>query len=221
MSAVWSNGVDPTVDPGSLFIDTVDQVANSAAWTYTVTDSALDFLADGETLTVTYDVTVQDDSGVAANDTSTIHQIVVTITGTNDRPVIESTTSLLDTIDEQTNLTGDATDLTATGSIDFSDVDLTDTHSIPTPTFVSAVWSNGVDPTVDPGSLFIDTVDQVANSAAWTYTVTDSALDFLADGETLTVTYDVTVQDDSGVAANDTSTTTTSSSPSPAPTTGR
>ena len=90
VSAVWSNGTDPTVDPGALVIDPVNQGADTAGWTYTVADNALDFLADGETLTITYDVTVQDDSGVIANDTSATQQIVVTITGTNDQPLIEA-----------------------------------------------------------------------------------------------------------------------------------
>ena len=183
----------------------VNQGADTAGWTYTVADNALDFLAAGETLTITYDVTVQDDSGVSANDTSTIHQIVVTITGTNDQPLIEASSVLTDTITEQTDTTGASTPLTATGEIVLSDVDLTDTHTT-NQTFVSAVWSNGTDPTVDPGALVIDPVNQGADTAGWTYTVADNALDFLADGETLTITYDVTVQDDSGVIANDTST---------------
>ena len=133
-------------------------------------------------------------------------EVVITITGTNDAPVIEGASVLADTIVEQTNLTGDATALTATGQIVLSDVDLTDTHTA-SKSFVSAVWSNGDDPTVDPGVLDIDSVDQGADTAGWTYTVADSALDFLAAGETLTVTYDVTVKDDSAVASNDVSVT--------------
>jgi VCBS repeat-containing protein len=199
VSAEWSGGVDPTVDPGTL---TVAGITNkSAGWTYTIADSAVDFLAEGETLTVTYDVTVTDDSA-ADNDTSAKQQIVVTITGTNDKPVIEAASDLVDdTLVEQTASTGSPTELTASGNIDFSDVDTTDGHNIGT-IFVSAEWSGGVDPTVDPGTL---AVGDIANkSAGWTYTIADSAVDFLAEGETLTVTYDVTVTDDSA-ADNDTS----------------
>src|SRR5581483_1925851 len=93
-SAVWKDANGDTIGSvsdaaiigaGNLAFGTVDQDAKSGGWTYTVADNALDFLREGETLTVTYNITVQDNSG-ATNDTSTAQQIVVTITGTNDQP---------------------------------------------------------------------------------------------------------------------------------------
>ena len=48
-------------------------------------DAAFDFLQEGETLILTYTVTVTDDSG-SAGDSST--DLTITITGTNDSPVI-------------------------------------------------------------------------------------------------------------------------------------
>jgi VCBS repeat-containing protein len=201
VSAEWSGGPDPASDPGSLVIGTVNQASNSAAWTYTVADGALDYLADGETLTITYNVAVRDDSATG-NNTSTVQQIVVTITGTNDQPVIEATSALADTILEQAATTGAATPMTADGTIVFGDVDTTDEHSVVAPTLASVEWSGGPDPASDPGSLVIGTVNQASNSAAWTYTVADGALDYLADGETLTITYDVAVRDDSATGNN-------------------
>ena len=223
-TAVWTdrNGnthsvTDPAiVAAGELVFGTVDQSGNTASWTYTVADNALDFLRAGETLTVSYAITVQDDSG-AANDTSTTRDIVVTITGTNDRPVITSSDAQLsNTITETAGQTGDANPLDAHvvgGVVNYTDVDLTDVDHI-NHTDATAVWTdrNGnthsvTDPAiVAAGDLVFGTVDQNANTASWTYTVADNALDFLAAGETLVVTYAVTVQDDSG-AANDTSTT--------------
>ena len=65
----------------------MNQTTDSTTWTWTAADSALDFLANGETLVVTYDISVEDDSGTG-NKISGTRQIVVTVTGTNDTPVV-------------------------------------------------------------------------------------------------------------------------------------
>ncbi|MEQ1943136.1 VCBS domain-containing protein [Mesorhizobium sp. VNQ89] len=173
------DGTTLTFDPGTAFQD----------------------LAEGETREVTIQVQATDQHGVASN----VVNIVVTVTGTNDVPVIEATSVLTDTITEQSETTSSLTELTADGTIRFSDVDTTDEHSIPTPGTPSVVWSNGGQSVPNPGTLVIGAVDQTTNSATWTYIVTDSALDYLADGEMLTITYTVSVKDDSGVSASDTS----------------
>src|SRR5256885_1627730 len=123
-TAVWtaSDGTHAVTDPAivaaaQLTFGTVDQTANSASWTYKVADNALDFLAKDETLVVTYDITVQDDSG-AGNDTSTTRQIVITITGTNDQPVITSTPAQLsNTTTETAGQTGVTTDHSVGGTV--------------------------------------------------------------------------------------------------------
>ena len=51
----------------------------SASWSYSVPDSAFDFLADGEVLTLTYTATVDDDHGGVVTTPLTI-----TVTGSND-----------------------------------------------------------------------------------------------------------------------------------------
>ncbi|MCQ4765712.1 VCBS domain-containing protein, partial [Cloacibacillus evryensis] len=55
-------------------------------WNFNSGSEHFDFLAAGETLTLTYTVKSTDDSGTA-NDNDT-HEIPVTITGTNDDPVV-------------------------------------------------------------------------------------------------------------------------------------
>ena len=60
----------------------------SATWTYSFPDNAFDFLAAGETLTLTY--TVEVDNNFAPNDEITMLPFTITITGTNDVPVITS-----------------------------------------------------------------------------------------------------------------------------------
>ena len=55
----------------------------SADWTYSVPDSAFDFLADGEILTLTYTATVNDGHGGIVT-----KPLTVTVTGTNDAVAI-------------------------------------------------------------------------------------------------------------------------------------
>jgi VCBS repeat-containing protein len=179
--------------PGGITVESTTPAGGSIDWTYAVGNEAVDFLAAGEVITLAFDVRIND--GIF----SVTQTVTVTVTGTNDQPVIEGTSVLADAITEQTATTGSITPLTATGEIALSDVDLTDTHTT-NQTFVSAVWSGGTDQPVDPGRLLIEAVDQAAGTARWTYTVADNALDFLAAGETLTIIYDVIVRDSSATA---------------------
>ena len=61
--------------------DSTGTGTGSVGWTYSVTDGALDFLAAGQTLTASYDVTVASSDGTNAQ-----QPVTVTITGTNDAP---------------------------------------------------------------------------------------------------------------------------------------
>ena len=83
-------------------------------WDYTITEAELDFLAAGETVTVVYTITVND-----ANGGTDTQDVTVTITGANDAPVI-AVVDVTGTITEGTTLTD-------SGSITFTDLDLTDT----------------------------------------------------------------------------------------------
>ena len=51
-------------------------------------DSAFNFLAEGETLELTYNIQVADDSGAINESPTDTSTVVVTITGTNDKPDI-------------------------------------------------------------------------------------------------------------------------------------
>jgi VCBS repeat-containing protein len=62
--------------------------ATSTGWTYAVAGAALDFLDEGETVTLSFKVTATDDSGAPNNSTS--EDVTITITGTNDAPTIEA-----------------------------------------------------------------------------------------------------------------------------------
>ena len=134
--------------------------------------------------------------------------MTVTITGTNDTPTIVpgSTTATGAIIeDAQGHETGHET---AAGTIAFNDVDLNDTHTVSheAPLFA---WSGGP---LSDGQIAVlagsstltlveaDSTGTGAGSVGWTYQVDDSAIDFLAAGETLTVAYSVTVTDNNGAS---------------------
>jgi VCBS repeat-containing protein len=177
---------------GSLVLDPVNQLNDSVGWTFSVDDSALDNLADGQTVTQTYTVEVSDNHGGTASQTVTVQ-----ITGNNDGPTIvaASTTAAGKVSEVADGADGEnTTGHNASGSIAFHDVDTIDTHSA----------------TVTPdgsgylGTLVLDPVDQAADSVGWKFSVDDSDLDSLADGQTITQTYTVEVSDGHGGKANQT-----------------
>ncbi|TJW68779.1 MAG: hypothetical protein E5V29_10595, partial [Mesorhizobium sp.] len=75
-----------TVSPTSLTADAGE--THNLTWSFNSTPQAFDFLAAGETLTLTY--TIQADDGHGGTDTQTV---TVSITGTNDAAIIDGTTS--------------------------------------------------------------------------------------------------------------------------------
>ena len=110
-------------------------------------------------------------------------------------------------ITELTGKTGDAADNdTASGTLSFTDVNFFDTHTVSTSVH-SITWSgggtlpSGLD-TVLAGALSTSVTTDSASmvsgtgSIGFTFSAADRNFDFLAAGETLTVTYDVTVKDD-------------------------
>jgi fibronectin-binding autotransporter adhesin len=119
----------------------------SASWSYTVPDGSFDFLAAGETLQLTYTLTV--DNNYAPHDESTPLKFTITITGTNDVPVITTGAQTINFTGGKGTTGGDlaptsetsgvnvlhptALSYSETGTFTFTDPDLTDTHSIVIP----------------------------------------------------------------------------------------
>ncbi|MFV8152834.1 VCBS domain-containing protein, partial [Synergistaceae bacterium DZ-S4] len=158
-------------------------------WTFNSGSHYFDGMAAGETLILTYTVQVTDPHG--ATDT---HDVVITITGTNDAPTIiaggvltGSATELVDKhADENTH------DHTASGYFDVTDADLTDAVSVSaTPQGVGYLGT--FTPVVDT-----QTTSGATGKITWEFKVNDAALDHLAEGETVTQLYDVTVDDGKG-----------------------
>ena len=92
----------------------------TATWTYSIADGAFDFLAAGETLTLTYMARV--DNNFAPNNETTFVPFTITITGTNDAPTIATSGGA---ITERVG-TGNTTLDTVSGTVTFTDADLTD-----------------------------------------------------------------------------------------------
>jgi len=125
-------------------------------------------LAVGETLVETFQVTVDDGEGG-----TTTQDVKITITGTNDAPVISSAPQSGDVIEDGT--------LTATGTVTSTDVD----------NGATAAYSGNATGTY--GSFVVNTI-----TGEWTYTLDNAAHQNLAAGESHTETFTVTVTDDEG-----------------------
>nr|WP_294813579.1 Ig-like domain-containing protein [uncultured Sphingomonas sp.] len=148
--------------------------------------SDFDYLAVGESTVVTVGYSITDEHGATAAST-----IALTVTGTNDAPVIDAGgTDATGSVTELPN--GDPNENAFThqdsGTIAFDDADLSDTHSAG-----FAPQAGGY-----VGTFTLDAVNQGTDSVGWHFAVDDSAIDFLDEGETLTQVYTVTVADGHG-----------------------
>src|SRR5262249_58551987 len=122
-----------------------------------------------------------------------------TPTGPTPRPVLAAAGPT--TIRKRGGTTGSASPDTTSGTLTFTDVDFTDTHkaSASPPTFS---WSGGTLTTTQQEALAAastltlnetDSTFSGVGSIAFSYTAADKTFDFLALGQTLTITYKVTV----------------------------
>ena len=188
--------------PLSLVPDANNTNVGEARWTYRVADRALDFLADGETLTLTYMARV--DTNYSEYNTIVLKPFTITITGTNDLPTAAATGSAI----IELLGTGNPAIDHAEGVITFADVDLTDRPTVTAP-FANYVY------TAANGSPLTLTLAQKAalaatltltpaasnthnGSVAWSYDVADANFDFIAAGEKLVLTYIAIIDDHHG-----------------------
>ncbi len=170
----------------------------SVSWTFKLPDYLFDFLARGETLTLVYDVTITDNNGL-----SSTQQVTVQVGAANDRPVI----TVIDTpgsVKEDVNL--DAGFLKDTGSVTFTDADLSDNHTAHVAYKSSTGFISSALATALGSALTVPTAALAAgdHDFNWDFKLDTSLVQYLAKGETVTVTYNITVSDGSG-AANSTS----------------
>ncbi|WP_323763048.1 VCBS domain-containing protein, partial [Maricaulis sp.] len=142
-------------------------------------------LAEGESEILTISYTIDDgDGGVVPA------EMHFTVIGSNDAPYIEPWNSTLEgTIDEN-----DAPVLTTAGSIVFDDVDASDQHY----GYINNVALTGETGELNPGNLYgLLRLDDYASGGAlgWTFNADSGLFDYLQEGESVTLTYDVEVTD--------------------------
>ncbi|WP_418315025.1 VCBS domain-containing protein [Piscinibacter sakaiensis] len=190
-----SHLVSPTGTPTGPVLGSLSVVKDSdttgsgtggqLTWTYAVAASAVEYLAAGQTKVERFTISIDDGNGSLL-----VRQIDVTITGSNDAPVITAE-QLSGAVAERVAPVGNLSD---SGSIDFSDVDLNDAH---------LVSPNGA-----PVGSVLGSLTAVRNSdtngtgtggrLTWTYTVAASAVEYLAAGQTRIESFDITLDDQNG-----------------------
>ena len=195
--ATWSGGV---LTPLQIAAVSTNFTADTGGWAYEVSNAAVQFLAAGETVTLSYLVTATDSSGAANGSDAGV--VTITIQGTNDQPQLTVDTS--GGVVEDSDVVGDQ--LSDSGSLSFSDVDVSDTHSVSSSFNNDAVWSAGA---LTPAQVTEFAAGFSADETGWTYDIANASVQFLGAGETIELSFDVTVTDSSG-AGNDSDTETVS-----------
>ncbi len=161
--------------------------ANTGVWTYTLANAAHQNLAEGETKSETFKVTVTDDKGATAT-----QNVTLTITGTNDVPIVVA----------DTNAGNEDSTITGTVASNDSDVDN------------GAVLSYGLNASVDGLTLNTDgSYSFDAGNAAYQSLAQGATMDVVADytvtdehgaSSTSTLTITLTGTNDAPIAVADT-----------------
>jgi VCBS repeat-containing protein len=223
---VWSGGGIPAgydisalSAPSALILNggTPSLVASAATvslpWVYDPAALNLDWLREGQSLTITYPITVTDNQNAAVS-----QNLVIVLTGTNDTPLISQG-------NDSAAFTETGATLSETGTMLVEDLDWSDTValSVDSVAFSGSFITNG---RTLPSSLTSNTnqalramlalssdSETISSLAAtpgggsefnWTFTSGSSgtsAFNFLQQGETLTLTYTVAASDNSPVRA--------------------
>jgi VCBS repeat-containing protein len=189
---------------GTLVMGQVSESATTAPgtveWRYSVVNNAVQYLDAGETATERFTVTVDDGQG------GTVEQVVsITITGTNDAPTI--TTPIADFGFAETG-NASAQSLSSSGTLGFADIDTNGVIDVASAVKTGAKWSGGtinadLKSALQAGFSISGTDKAAPGSVDWLYNVNNAALDFLAEDETITLTYTVTATDNQGATATD------------------
>ena len=216
-SAVLSSGsvipADALAHLSAAMSSTILVDSNSTGklkWSFGAADEDFDFLSKGQKLT-TYDIILSDNHGGTTKKT-----VTVTVTGTDDKPVIDFGVNAV--VTEQAGQTLSLSPDIAHIAVHFVDPDLTNTGHTASVTGVSASGSTGG---LLPGVLgelelmsffHIDNVVKTSGSSDGTINTTfaapDLAFDYLAEGETVDIVYTITLNDNAGAASTQTVTVT-------------
>ncbi|MBO2626186.1 VCBS domain-containing protein [Shewanella algae] len=170
--------------------------ADNSGWSYDIANSLVQFLAVGETITLSFTLTVTDAFGASDS-----QPVTLTITGTNDAPVlsIDMSGAVTEDVDVINGMLSDS------GDLSFTDVDINDSHSVGSSYNGDVLWSGGA---LDQATQDALAAGFSVDNAGWSYDIANSLVQFLAVGETITLSFDVTVDDGNGGTDTDTVTVT-------------
>ena len=184
---VWSGGgLDPAFAANLVAGFSVDQ----NGWTYS-TNANLDFLAEGETITLSFNVVATDDSG-ADNAASEPQTVSITIKGTNDGPVAQNETGTA--IEQGYDTAGS----NAVGNVlaNDTDIDVNDTLSV---SEVRTGNTEGAGTAVVAGTALVGLYGTLTlnDDGSYEYVINEShaAVQALNAGGTLTDSFNYTVSD--------------------------
>ena len=185
LSAVTASGGALGSLTASVTTDTTTTgLGGVVTWNYSVAASSVEYLAAGQTKLETFSFNVLDGQGG-----SVARTVSVTITGTNDAPLV----AVVDITGTVTELITPAGNLTDTGTITFTDVDLNDAHS------VSVITASGGALGSLTASVTTDTTGSgLGGVVTWNYSVAASSVEFLAAGQTKIETFSFNVLDGQG-----------------------
>ncbi|MGS0682753.1 retention module-containing protein, partial [Shewanella sp. 125m-7] len=193
----WQLNDDP-VTPYGVF--TLNE--STGEWLFTLDNELANSLAYGDTTTETFNITVTDEYGL-----SDTQVVTITINGTNDIPEL--------TVGVSGSVTEDVIDvapdrLVATGTITAVDVDNNDVLSLDSSYNKDIYWQNGANADLSAQQIsdIIASFSLDNDDMGWTYDIDNDLLNFLAEGDIISLSFDVTVTDENGAFDTETVTIT-------------
>ena len=211
ISCATDNKANSNIAQGSDYAKYGEFVLDEATGTWTFTSdarhaAAINQLADGETVTVKIPVWAVDNTGALSADTK---EIVLTITGTNDAPVLDAVGGpfTFSEADYEGAVIGAAHSYKVEGTLSGSDVDLGDTWTFHADTAKitckSTDTASNPNPSVsDYGAFSVNPTTGEWEFAAGSSDAQKAAFNALAKGETVTITVPVYMRDDSGTSTD-------------------
>lgn len=214
-TVVWSGGAAPPAGTlaslqsavGAAVTEPGASGQGAVTLNFSAQDRAFDFLSVGETLTATYDVTVKDADGAAST-----RPVTFTVSGANDAPEVEVQGSSRVSITEASGVTGSTAITSETVHLSFTDVDLTDTHtvSIKNSTGSTTVTAEGLHPVPNyiakfnaAFSAIVTNLPAGGGSVAATVSFADHTFDYLGANDHAGAAFRITVTDNHGKASSE------------------
>ena len=227
-SAVFSGGPALSIFPATALTATLVDFATGDGHGQYRCDFALDnnavqFLGQGQTLTLTYRTTVTDTSPFAGTHFTTGQNVVITINGQNDAPVIQGPSTInLGPIQPPIGPTQPPigtpgqTTFELANNLSFSDADITDLHGVSW-SFNAGLSDGGAPLGFFTASLLNDTSFGTGGLVHWSYQVDPALVNALPAGTVRHETFDVLINDAFGGIAVEHITVTINGSATPPP----